>query len=273
MVKCLIRIRTKVNVHLRMVNHCYRDVKVRVLSLGPRMLGKALGVLPLFPALAGQPGDAHVLPGAPAIFPQYGVPAGLESLRDSAHSTPVRSVSHGDSFLPRSHGVAADGSERASVIADEAYSPSDSVLPTPVAEHSLLELTAARQLNGSPCSIEEEKEWEAGMAPGGEAGEARLGRKPPSTATRTGAISSLSGVEQLNKLVLSVVRLLLVTIGLLFILLLLLIALTESDLDIAFLRDIRQTPEFEQFHYEYFCPLRRWFACKFRWLGGHLINK
>lgn len=51
MVKCLIRIRTKVNVHLRMVNHCYRDVKVRVLSLGPRLLGKALGVLPLFPAL------------------------------------------------------------------------------------------------------------------------------------------------------------------------------------------------------------------------------
>lgn len=51
MVKCLIRIKTKVNVHLRMINHCYRDVKVRVLSLGPRLLGKALGVLPLFPAL------------------------------------------------------------------------------------------------------------------------------------------------------------------------------------------------------------------------------
>lgn len=53
MVKCLIRIKTKVNVHLRMINHCYRDVKVRVLSLGPRLLGKALGVLPLFPALPG----------------------------------------------------------------------------------------------------------------------------------------------------------------------------------------------------------------------------
>lgn len=51
MVKCLIRIKTKVNVHLRMINHCYRDVKVRVLSLGPRLLGRALGVLPLFPAL------------------------------------------------------------------------------------------------------------------------------------------------------------------------------------------------------------------------------
>lgn len=53
MVKCLIRIQTKVNVHLRMINHCYRDVKVRVLSLGPRLLGKALGALPLFPALPG----------------------------------------------------------------------------------------------------------------------------------------------------------------------------------------------------------------------------
>lgn len=54
MVKCLIRITTRVNVHLRMINHCYRDVKVRVLSLGPRLLGKALGVLPLYPALTGE---------------------------------------------------------------------------------------------------------------------------------------------------------------------------------------------------------------------------
>lgn len=85
--------------------------------------------------------------------------------------------------------------------------------------------------------------------------------------------STLSEVEQVNKFVLSVLRLLLVTIGLLFVLLLLLIILTESDLDVAFLRDIRQTPEFEQFHSEYFCPLRRWFACKLRWVGGLLIDK
>lgn len=67
MVKCLIRITTRVNVHLRMINHCYRDVKVRVLSLGPRMLGKALGVLPLYPALTGQQESASVspLPGTP----------------------------------------------------------------------------------------------------------------------------------------------------------------------------------------------------------------
>uniref|UniRef100_A0A8C7LKF0 FERM domain-containing protein n=1 Tax=Oncorhynchus mykiss TaxID=8022 RepID=A0A8C7LKF0_ONCMY len=95
---------------------------------------------------------------------------GLESLRDSAHSTPVRSVSHGDSFMPRSRSLATNASEGSAVISDEAYSPSDSVLPTPVAEHSL-ELAVARQVNGAPCSIEEEKESEAGTPSVGEAGD------------------------------------------------------------------------------------------------------
>uniref|UniRef100_A0A4W5PEW8 FERM domain containing 5 n=1 Tax=Hucho hucho TaxID=62062 RepID=A0A4W5PEW8_9TELE len=281
MVKCLIRITTRVNVHLRMINHCYRDVKVRVLSLGPRMLGKALGVLPLYPALTGQEPDnlsplpPPILPGTPLpdgqpdSRPQSSTPTGLESLRDSAHSTPVRSVSHGDSFMPRSRSLATNTSEGSAVISDEAYSPSDSVLPTPVAEHSL-ELAVARQVNGAPCSIEEEKESEAGTPSVGEAGDLTDSRAAVEGA---GGASSLSEVEQVNKFVLSVLRLLLVTIGLLFVLLLLLIVLTESDLDVAFLRDIRQTPEFEQFHYEYFCPLRRWFACKLRWAGSLLINK
>ncbi|KAJ4938362.1 hypothetical protein JOQ06_002982 [Pogonophryne albipinna] len=270
MVKCLIRITTRVNVHLRMINHCYRDVKVRVLSLGPRMLGKALGVLPLYPSLTGQEESASVtpLPGTPLPPVQPSNPPGLESLRDSAHSTPVRSVSHGD-FMPRSRSQATDASERTAVISDEAYSPSDSVLPTPVSEHSA-ELSASRQTNGAPCSIEEEKESEAGT-PRGDGGD--LGAQGKSAQEGAGGDSTLSEVEQVNKFVLSVLRLLLVTIGLLFVLLLLLIILTESDLDIAFLRDIRQTPEFEQFHFEYFCPLRRWFACKLRWVGGLLINK
>lgn len=70
MVKCLIRITTRVNVHLRMINHCYRDVKVRVLSLGPRMLGKALGVLPLYPALTGQQDQLRASP-LPMNSPSY----------------------------------------------------------------------------------------------------------------------------------------------------------------------------------------------------------
>ncbi|XP_029697764.1 FERM domain-containing protein 5 isoform X3 [Takifugu rubripes] len=193
---------------------------------------------------------------------------GLESLRDSAHSTPVRTVSHGESFMPRSRSQAGD--ERTAVISDEAYSPSDSVLPTPVAEHST-ELSASRQINGAPRSIEEEMEAEAGAAARGEGGD--LGADCRAAQEGAGGDSALSEVEQVNKFVLSVLRLLLVTIGLLFVLLLLLIILTESDLDVAFLRDIRRTPEFEQFHYEYFCPLRRWFACKLRWVGGMLVNK
>uniref|UniRef100_A0A8C9V866 FERM domain-containing protein 5 n=1 Tax=Scleropages formosus TaxID=113540 RepID=A0A8C9V866_SCLFO len=95
---------------------------------------------------------------------------GLESLRDSAHSTPVRSVSHGDSFMPRSRSLLTDSGDGTAVISDEAYSPSDSVLPTPVAEHSL-ELSIARHINGAPCSIEEEKESEAGTPTGGDAAE------------------------------------------------------------------------------------------------------
>ncbi|XP_032051110.1 FERM domain-containing protein 5 [Aythya fuligula] len=193
---------------------------------------------------------------------------GLESLRDSAHSTPVRSASHGDAFVPPGRGGRAESSERVAVIADESYSPADSVLPTPVAEHSLELMLLSRQLNGAPCSIEEEKESEAGTPSAAEAEE------PGELRALCLGASSHGGTraEQVNKFVLSVLRLLLVTVGLLFVLLLLLIVLTESDLDTAFFRDIRQTPEFEQFHYQYFCPLRRWFACKVRAVVSLLID-
>ncbi|KAM4661616.1 FERM domain-containing protein 5 isoform 1-T1 [Amazona ochrocephala] len=192
---------------------------------------------------------------------------GLESLRDSAHSTPVRSSSHGDAFAAPGRSGRADSSERVAVIADENYSPADSVLPTPVAEHSLELMLLSRQANGAPCSIEEEKESEAGT-PAAEAEEAGELRALCPGAGGLGAAQA----EQVNKFVLSVLRLLLVTVGLLFVLLLLLIVLTESDLDTAFFRDIRQTPEFEQFHYQYFCPLRRWFACKVRAVVSLLID-
>ncbi|XP_062244141.1 FERM domain-containing protein 5-like isoform X1 [Platichthys flesus] len=196
---------------------------------------------------------------------------GLESLRDSAHSTPVRSVSHGDSFM-YSRRQLIDGSEASTsaVISDEAYSPSDSMLPTPVAEHHA-EMPSARNLNGSTCSNDEEQEAKAGTSKKEQAAEFGPGRR--ALRMVRSRPSPPSDAEELNKFVLSVLRLFLVTIGLLFALLLLLIMLTESDLDIAFLRDIRKTPEFQQFHFEYFCPLRRWFACKLRWMGGFLVSQ
>lgn len=177
--------------------------------------------------------------------------------------------------MTRCRSQAADvGGRGSAVISDEAYSPSDSVLPTPVAsEHRSMELAAvaaaARQANGA-SSIEEEMESEAGTPTAGrELTEVDADGRPVPLQL---AGAPLNEVEQVNKFVLSVLRLLLVTVGLLFVLLLLLIVLTESDLDVAFLSDIRQTPEFEQFHYEYFCPLRRWFACKLRWAGSLLIK-
>ncbi|KAJ7417610.1 FERM domain-containing protein 5-like protein [Pitangus sulphuratus] len=259
MVKCLVKIKTRVSVHLWLINHCCREVRVRVLALGPRLLSRALGILPLLPAVPSLGPDAPQGPGDAPV-------PGLESLRDSAHSTPVRSASHGDAFAGPGRGGRAESSERVAVIADESYSPADSVLPTPVAEHSLELMLLSRQANGAPCSIEEEKESEAGTpAAEAEVGELRA------LCPGAGGLGPAQA-QQVNKFVLSVLRLLLVTVGLLFVLLLLLIVLTESDLDTAFFRDIRQTPEFEQFHYQYFCPLRRWFACKLRAVVSLLID-
>lgn len=208
------------------------------------------------------------------VIVSFCVPSGLESLRDSAHSTPVHSISHGDSFMS-SQGHMADGDETSTsaIISDETYSPADSMLPTPVTEHRV-EMPPGRHLNGATCSIDEESSEGvvavaaalSKEAPMGNCGGRRLGpvrnRAPPQ-----------SEVQELNKFLLSVLRLFLVTVGLLFVLLLLLIMLTESELDIAFLRDIRKTPEFQQFHFEYFCPLQRWFTFKFQWMGSFLISK
>uniref|UniRef100_A0A8C2HB46 FERM domain-containing protein 5 n=2 Tax=Cyprinus carpio TaxID=7962 RepID=A0A8C2HB46_CYPCA len=176
---------------------------------------------------------------------------GLESLRDSGHSTPVRSVSSGNSFL-RSHRNGAEGGHGTAEFSQDSYSPSDSVLPTPVSDDPS-DPAQVRHTNG-PRSIQEEGGTEL--------------------CTQNQARPTQHGPEEgVNLFICSLARLFLVTLALLFALLLLLIVLTESELDLAFLRDIRRTPEFQQFHYEYFCPLRRWLACKLRWMGGHLTNK
>lgn len=265
MVKCLIRIKTKVNVHLRMINHCYRDVKVRVLTMGPRLLGKALGALPLFPSL---PSSSTSSGASSRLGVQPTSTGGLESLRDSGHSTPFRSVSNGNSFL-RSHGNGAGGGHRTAEFSEDSYSPSDSVLPTPVSNDPS-DQAQVRHTNG-PRNIQEEGGTE--MCTQNQArpqGIKPKGKRSQLEKTRPTQHGPEEGV---NQFICSLARLFLVTLALLFALLLLLIVLTESELDLAFLRDIRRTPEFQQFHYEYFCPLRRWLACKLRWMGGHLINK
>uniref|UniRef100_A0A673J1L4 FERM domain-containing protein 5-like n=1 Tax=Sinocyclocheilus rhinocerous TaxID=307959 RepID=A0A673J1L4_9TELE len=77
---------------------------------------------------------------------------GLESLRDSGHSTPERSVSNGNSFL-HSHGNRAEG-DRTAEFSEDSYSPSDSVLPTPVSNDPSVQ-AQVRHTNG-PRSNQEE---------------------------------------------------------------------------------------------------------------------
>ncbi|KAI5620352.1 FERM domain-containing protein 5 isoform X4 [Silurus asotus] len=248
-----------------MINHCYRDVKVRVLSLGPRLLGKALGVLPLYPAITSQqePLQTFPLSATPQLHVFSSTNSGLESLRDSAHSTPVRSISHGDSFIRHSHSQVNESENVAEVIAEDIYSPSDSVLPTTLNKLTTEpDILTTRHTNETSCSTEDKQEDEQSSTMVREPGE------PETTASTLLVVPDPTEVEGINKFVLSILCLLLITI-----VLLVLLILTESDLDMAFLNDIRQTPEFKQFHYEYFCPLRRCFACKLHWVGDLLISK
>uniref|UniRef100_A0A3B4AQQ9 FERM domain-containing protein n=1 Tax=Periophthalmus magnuspinnatus TaxID=409849 RepID=A0A3B4AQQ9_9GOBI len=76
-----------------------------------------------------------------------------------------------------------------------------------------------------------------------------------------GVLGLLSSNERVRSCVWSVVRLVAVVMGVLLVTVPTLLLLLESDLDVSFLHEIRQTPEFEQFHYEYYCPLRRWVLC------------
>uniref|UniRef100_A0A8C5C003 FERM domain-containing protein 3 n=1 Tax=Gadus morhua TaxID=8049 RepID=A0A8C5C003_GADMO len=72
----------------------------------------------------------------------------------------------------------------------------------------------------------------------------------------------LSSNERANACLLSVARFVAVVTGVLLVVVPTLLLLLESDIDVSFLHEIRQTPEFQQFHYEYYCPLRRWALCK-----------
>lgn len=87
------------------------------------------------------------------------------------------------------------------------------------------------------------------------------------TRSRVGGVLSsglrlVSSNDRVNACLLSVARFVAVVMGVLLITVPTLLLLLESDIDVSFLHDIRQTPEFEQFHYEYYCPLRRWILCK-----------
>uniref|UniRef100_A0A673NBX7 FERM domain-containing protein n=1 Tax=Sinocyclocheilus rhinocerous TaxID=307959 RepID=A0A673NBX7_9TELE len=169
--------------------------------------------------------------------------AGLSALKNSVHLSPLK-----PSVTPEE--------ERREIHVDhEDEAPCASMVPTPVEESQggldLLFQSPARLLKELHADPEMQLELQAERE-----------REVAREAFRQSLCSPSSGRQQMQACLRSAARLVVMATGLLMILLPLLLVLLESDLDISFLHDIRQTPEFEQFHYEYYCPLRRWFLCK-----------
>ncbi|KAM4710286.1 FERM domain-containing protein 3 [Discoglossus pictus] len=144
-------------------------------------------------------------------------------------------------------------------ISEQVYNPSASLLPTPVDE-------GVDMLFNSPLRAEhdrddtdsfEELEADENAFLIAEEEEMKEARKALSWS-----YNFIMGNMQLNAFLKSFSKLILVAVGLLMVVLPLLLVLLESDINISFLHEIRQTPEFEQFHNEYYCPLRKWVACK-----------
>lgn len=204
-------------------------------------------------------------PYFPFCFP------GLDSLRDVACSTPVHSIRHDDSFTSHHNSQVNECGNAVAVAAENISSPLESLLPTTVTELSLEPASISTLHAGHvPCSTEEQEEKEKEAKQYSAA--AREPGEEETTESTVMVVSVTTEVKDEKKFALSKLRLHLRTIGLLFVLLLLLLILTQSDLDV--FPDVHQTPEqIEQLHYDYICPLRRWFACKLIWVVGLLISK
>lgn len=144
-------------------------------------------------------------------------------------------------------------------ISEQVYNPSASLLPTPVDEGVEMLFNSSLRAEGERDDADSFEELDADEHAFliAEEEELKEARKALSVS-----YNFLMGNMQLNAFLKSFSRLVLVALGLLLVFLPLLLVLLESDIDISFLHDIRQTPEFEQFHNEYYCPLRKWLACK-----------
>ncbi|XP_069379686.1 FERM domain-containing protein 3 isoform X2 [Paralichthys olivaceus] len=155
-------------------------------------------------------------------------------------------------------------------ISELVYSPCASMLPTPVDDSqggvdllfsSPVQSPARllRELHADPdiqAQLEAERERDRAYERTRLAARSRMG------GALTSSLRLLSSNERVNACVLSVARFIAVVMGVLLVTVPTLLLLLESDIDVSFLHEIRQTPEFEQFHYEYYCPFRRWILCK-----------
>ncbi|XP_078531962.1 FERM domain-containing protein 3 [Lissotriton helveticus] len=145
-------------------------------------------------------------------------------------------------------------------ISELVYNPSASLLPTPVDEgiDMLFESSTRGELARDDTDSFEELEVDEHAFLIAEEEEMKEARR-----ALTWSCDILLGNMQVNAFVRSFSRLVVVALLLVLVVFPLLLLLLESGIDVSFLHEIRQTPEFEQFHNEYYCPLRQWLACKF----------
>ncbi|XP_023658704.1 FERM domain-containing protein 3 isoform X2 [Paramormyrops kingsleyae] len=253
-------------------------------SLSNRQL--IMNMEPLLPALPSpseseEPCMEPAVKRRPRTQMQFGKAKGLLALKESVHLSPLKlaivsqpeagkdGAEWGAGDVPPSEERMLCKEERrheedeeegcdALTISELVYNPCASLLPTPVEDVGGVDL-----LFESPVKLLKELHADSGLRdePEGEqecegAQEERARDAPRGLSPRAGGSAPLGACLR------SLARLLALALGLLMILLPLLLLLLESDIDVSFLREIRQTPEFEQFHYEYYCPLRRWVVCK-----------
>uniref|UniRef100_A0A3B5L2Z2 FERM domain containing 3 n=1 Tax=Xiphophorus couchianus TaxID=32473 RepID=A0A3B5L2Z2_9TELE len=151
-------------------------------------------------------------------------------------------------------------------ISELAYSPCVSMLPTPVEDSqggvnqlfSSPVQSPARLLRELHADPDIQAQLEADRERDREFERTRLATRSRMSGVLASSLQLLSSNERVNTWVLGVARFVAVLMGVLLITVPTLLLLLESDIDVSFLHEIRQTPEFEQFHYEYYCPLRRW---------------
>lgn len=145
-------------------------------------------------------------------------------------------------------------------ISELTYNPSASLLPTPVDDDEidmLFDCPSRLELEREDTDSFEELEADENAFLMAEEEELKEAHRALSWS-----YDILSGHIRVNPLVKSFSRLLVVGLGLLLFVFPLLLLLLESGIDLSFLCEIRQTPEFEQFHYEYYCPLKEWVVSK-----------
>ncbi|NXF24171.1 FRMD3 protein, partial [Rhodinocichla rosea] len=148
-------------------------------------------------------------------------------------------------------------------ISELVYNPSASLLPTPVDDEIDMLFDTCPRAENEKDDTDSFEELEADENAFLIAEEEEL--KEARRALRW-SYDFLMGNIEVNAFVKSFSRLFLVGLGLLLFVFPLFLVLLESDLQISFLHEIRQTPEFQQFHIEYYCPLRQWMACKINFI-------